>query len=213
MRRHTALRTTRFGLTVCVALWAGSARADRIVLAPQGSTLAPNVFKAEFSIAPSNQNENLEWLQFSTPDSIEMEVERTDIPGDSKKHYSFNLEYPVLPSIGRAPSVAVGVRDLLATGTERDGLYAVLAKSVALSDRQYRFVHSVNADLGFGTGRLDGPFVGMCMRLATGLNLNAEVFQNRMNVEIGVPLLRGVQARTYSLNGRIFYGLSAAWNR
>lgn len=188
-------------------------RADRVVLAPQGGTLAGPGFKAEFALSPYRQDENLSWLQFSSPVGIELELNRFELAGDNKKRYSFNLQYPLIPELGAAPAVSLGVRDLLGTGFEHDSLYLAVSKGIPLSDRQYRLVRELRLSAGLGTNRMDGLFVGVHTRLAAGLQLDAEWYRYRPNVAIGLPLVRNLQAKAYSLDGTIYYGLSFSLTR
>ena len=68
------------------------------------------------------------------------------------------------------------------------------------------------ATLGFGTERMDGLFMGVEARLALGLNVTAELFRNRPNFGVDLPLIRGLQARVTSLNGSLFYGVTFRLN-
>src|SRR5438876_7823542 len=69
--------------------------ADRTVLSPNGDTLAPEQYKTEFALSPGRNLSNFIWLQYSTPQGIEMETERLDLKTEHKKGYSFNVQYPL----------------------------------------------------------------------------------------------------------------------
>jgi hypothetical protein len=187
---------------------ASGAQADRIVLAPQGDALSANSFKAEFALSPYRKDENLIWLQYGSPGGVELELQRWELAGDMKKRYSFNVQYPLLAELSSTPALSVGVRDLFGTGLETGALYVSVGKSLSLSDRLYRLVRELKIHAGFGTGRMDGLFAGVQARLAAGLYLNAEVYRQRANVSIGLPLARNLQAKAYSLDGTVYYGLS-----
>ena len=203
MKTPALLLLIAVGLTV-----PASSRADRIVLAPRGETLAPNTFRTEFTISPRDRDTNLIWLQLSTPDGIEMEIERADIHGDHHKRHSFNIQYPFIPDVGKGLAVSLGVRDLFGTGIEREAIYAVASHPVRLSDRQFKLFRAIQLDAGLGTGALGGPFAGIEARLTMGLDVRAELFRRRFNLALSVPLGKSVRLTTQSLNGTVYYGFS-----
>jgi aminotransferase len=186
-------------------------RADRIVLAPNGDTLSPEGFKTEFAISPNKGLASLDWLQFSTHDGIELEAQRLDLPTEAKKRYAVNIEYPLVPELRGVPAVSLGVRDMLGTGTEHGAFYLASSRSVLLSDRQQRLVRSLRLNAGVGTGRIGGLFFGVETRLASSISIYAERYRRQTNIGVALPLARHVQARAYSLDGDMFYGLSYTW--
>src|SRR5947209_5310075 len=101
----------------CLLSACSAARADRTVLAPTGDTLAPDSFRSEFALDPQNRTQNRLWLQYSTPQGIELETERLDLSSERKKGYSLNIQYPITYSLVAAlPAISIGVRDLTGTG-------------------------------------------------------------------------------------------------
>ena len=189
----------------------GSARrvlADRIILSPDGNALAANALRGEFEITPYRQNGTLSWLQFSTPQGIELELQRTDLLPDPTTRYGLDVQYPLIYDIGDYPALSVGIRDLLGTGTEHQSLYVAATRAFALSDRQRHVLREFHLSAGFGTERMDGLFFGLQARLTLGLSLYAEIYRRQPNFSIGLPLARNLQARATSLDGAIFYGLS-----
>lgn len=205
-------KDARYGnwiLAAFVCLITGSAcHADRTVLSPNGDTLAPEHFKTEFALSPSRNFSNLIWMQYSTPQGIEVETERLDLNTERKKGYAFNVQYPLFYDLGPYPAVAIGVRDLLGTAEEHGAFYLAVSKALPLSGRQTRFVREFKWSAGLGTGRLDGPFFGVEARFAAGLSVHAEFYRQRPNIGIALPLARNMQARAYSLDGDLFYGVS-----
>jgi len=196
-------------LAAMACLWIGpKGYADRTVLAPNGDTLAPDHYKTEVALSPSRNLSNLIWMQYSTPQGIEMETERLDLNTSRKKGYAFNVQYPLFYDLGAYPSVAVGVRDLLGTGEEHGAFYLSASKSLPLSQKQARFLREFRWSGGVGTGRLGGLFVGLEARFTAGVTVHAELYRRRPNIEIVLPLARNVQARAYSLDGNLFYGVS-----
>lgn len=191
-----------------VALWSmPGANADRVILAPEGGTLAPQGIKSEFVLDPYQARGNLGWFQFSSTEGIEFEGQRVE-DSDRKLRYSFNVQYPLISEFGVAPAISLGVRDLLGTGVERGSVYLAATRSFPLSDRQLKWARQFKISLGAGTGTFGGLFVGVETRLAAGVTLAAEVFRRRPNLSVALPLSRHVQARAYSLDGNVFYGLS-----
>lgn len=186
-----------------------NARGDRSVLGPTGDTLPPDAYRSEFALNPHGKFQNRIWLQYSTPQGIELETERLDLAGERRKGYALNIQYPLTYSlVSSIPAVAVGVRDLLGTGNEHGAFYLAATKTIRLSDRQRRFAKEFKIDAGVGTGRIGGLFVGLQTRLASGLLLQAEIYQRHPNITIGLPITRHLDARAYSLDSHFYYGLS-----
>jgi hypothetical protein len=190
---------------LCFAL---SARADRVILSPDGYTLNPYGIKLESMVSPALRYENRLWAQFSTSQSIEFEYNRNDFFGDPKPRNSFNVQYPILTDLGATPAVSIGVRDIFASGLEKGSFYLSVGKSIPLSDRQIRFWRELRLSGGLGTSYFNGPFIGVQARLRSGLTLQAEFFRNRPNLSVGLPVVRNLQLRAYSLNGDAFFGFS-----
>jgi hypothetical protein len=194
-------------------LFAGVARADREVLGPTAETLSPNTFKTQFLLGTDPSQANHMWLDYSSPSGIELELERLDLHTETKKRYSFNIEYPILPDFGAAPAIAVGVRDLTGTGIEHGGLYAVATHSFPLSERLYKVMRSFKASAGVGTGSIGGPFAGLEARFGTDVGLHAEVYRHRPNVGLSLRLARHIEANAATLDGSFYYGLSYSLTR
>lgn len=193
------------GISLCLAQKSG---ADRVVLSPGASALPPNGIKLETALSPYRKNENLSWFQFSTPEGVEIEAQRFDLASDIRDRYSLSAQYPLLSDLGAIPAVSLGVRDILGTGVERTAVYFSVGKSLALSDRQLRYVREFKWSLGLGTGRLGGLFAGIETRLRGGISLYAEVYRHRPNAGVGLALVRNLQAKVLTLDGGVFYGLS-----
>jgi hypothetical protein len=196
------------------SLFGLSARADRSVLGPTGDTLAPDSYRSEFALNPESKSQNRIWLQYSTPQGIELETERIDLTGQHRKGYALNIQYPITYSlVASLPAIAVGVRDCMGTGNEHGAFYLAATKTIRLSDRQRRFAKEFKIDVGIGTGRIGGLFVGAQTRLASGLLLQAELYQRRPNITVGLPITRHLDARAYSLDSHFYYGLSFSVQR
>jgi hypothetical protein len=201
-------------LTLCVLLpfLAGPVRADRILLAPSGEAIAPDTAQGEFLIAPNQNNGNISWLQYGTPGGIELEGQRTDLISYLAARYALNIQVPLLVDLNGLPSLSVGVRDLLGTGDDHRSFYVACTKSFGLSRWQRRVAREFRTTLGFGTERMDGLFIGVQTRLTLGMTLTAEVFRQRPNFGVELPLVRGIQAGVTSFNGTPFYGVTFRLN-
>ena len=185
-----------------------TAQADRVVLGPSAETLTPNSGKIQFLLGTRPELANRLWASYASTSGIELELERLDLHSESKKRYSFNIEYPLLPDFGATPAIAVGVRDLTGTGIEHGGLYVVVTHSIPLSERVYKIIRSFKGTVGVGTGSIGGPFVGMEARFGTDVSLHAELYRRRSNVGVSLRLARNIQANASSLDGSFYYGLS-----
>lgn len=195
------------------SLLTDAVRADRVVLGPSAETLLPNTGKIQFLLGAKPEEANRLWVSYASPAGIELELERLDLHTESKKRYSFNIEYPILPDFGAAPAIAVGVRDLTGTGIEHGGLYAVATHSFPLSERVYKVMRTFKASGGIGTGSIGGPFVGIEARFGTDLGVHAELYRRRPNVGISLRMTRNLQANAFSLDGTVYYGLSYSLTR
>ncbi|MCS6776686.1 MAG: aminotransferase class I/II-fold pyridoxal phosphate-dependent enzyme [Chloroherpetonaceae bacterium] len=204
---------TRIGLACLLAfgvLMSGMARADRMLFAPDGAALPPDSFRLEYAINPERRNASFAWAQYASPDGIEMELHRLDLERDTKNRYAFNLQYPLLQDLGATPALSVGARDLTLTGQERLSLFFAAGKSVPLSDRQARLVKELRWSAGIGTSFFNGAFLGARVRFRGGLTVITELVRYRPNVALAFPLVRNLQARAYSFDGNLFFGLNYA---
>jgi len=202
-------------LFAAVLLFVGrTAGAERTVLGPTGDTLAPDSYRAEFALNPQGKFQNRSWLQFSSPQGIEFEAERSDLSTERKKGYALNIQYPITYSLTSAlPAIAIGVRDVTGTGNEHGAFYLAATKSFRLSDAQHRFIHEVKIDAGIGSGRIGGIFFGGQTQLAVGLRIQAEFYRRQTNITVALPISRHLDARAYSLDSRIYYGFSISLQR
>ncbi len=195
----------------CAALLVigSSCKADRILQAPLSSTVYPNSLQIQGLFSPSKHNNSLIWLQYGTPQGIEMEVQRSQQWPDPKARFGLNIAYPLLIDIGSIPSVSVGVRDLFGTGIDHMSVYAAVGRSVPLSAAQNKWLRSVHIGGGLGTGRLNGLFVSVRVNLRSGATLYAELYRYRPDFALILPLLRGLHAKVASINGALMLG--AQW--
>lgn len=191
----------------------GGASADRVVLWPDGMTLSPQSIKAEFLATPYGTEHNQSWLQYALPLGVELQTHFLDIANDKRTLHALDVQYPLLSEIGPAPAISFGVRDLLGTGEEHRSFYLAVTRSLPLSDSQVKIFHDFRLTAGYGSERMDGLFVGLHTHLKRGLSIDVEYYRQRPNVSLALPVVRNTQARAYSLNGSIYYGLSYTLTR
>ena len=213
MRRRVRFDTgaiTIAAIAICsVGLLIRTARADRIVLAPAGTTLPENSYLTEIAIdtsIKSGEYTDYGWFAYSSGDGIELEINRYEANTERNKQWSMNIENP-MPTLHNLPAISLGIRDLTGTGTEHGALYLAATRSIAITRTTHTLFRAINISAGAGTGTIGGAFVGVQTRLAGGLSVSAEIYRHRPNVSIGLGLLRNLQLKAYSLNGGIFYGI------
>ena len=196
-------------LSLCCLFCSGGAQADRVVLSPLGDTLPIDSFRAEYVTGTNSLLGDLSWFAVSSSSGIELEVQRLTAATEDKKRYSFNIEYPQL-SFERYLSVSYGVRDVTGTGTEHGAFYVAAMTPIRFYGRR-PLLREIRVNVGVGTGRMDGLFLGVEARLFGDIRLSGELYRHRPNVGIALPLVRNLQARAYSLDGNIYYGMAFSW--
>ena len=208
-RIQSSLRFMIFSAVIAIsASFAIPAHADRLILAPEAETPAPNAVQTEWLISPSRHNDSYLWLSYSSNRTVEYELQRTGLSPDPEARYSLNIEYPFTIDFGPLPAISLGIRDILGTGNEHDAVYLVAGHSAGLSESAQKYIRHVRFTAGLGTGEMEGPFTGVELALTNGIALQAEFYRHRPDFGITAPILRGLQAQIASLNGRAFYGFT-----
>lgn len=189
------------------------ARADRLVLAPRGLITVPSSAKIEFAtgLDCSHRGDNLGWVSAGLPGSLngfEVEVERFEVGGVRRVTGSLQYSFTGNAFTDIAPALSVGIRDVVNQGREGRAIFAAATKSIKLSQQQERLLQQLWVDAGYGTGHLGGAYFGIQGRLQFGPTLSAEYLARRFNASIGVPVVRHLDLKAYSLNGQAFYGAS-----
>jgi hypothetical protein len=185
------------------------AKADRNVLAPTGLIAIPNSIRFEAAVLGSNSHSNLDWITIGMPNQLlglELEAERVERPGFRSN--SFSAQYSLTGNAfsDLAPSLSVGVRDVLRQGPEGQALFVALTKTFGLSRAQERILRDYKVHVGYGTSRLDGPFIGIQGRFVAGFTAKAEYLSRHFNASVALPLVKNLNLKAYSLNGDFFYG-------
>jgi hypothetical protein len=195
------------GFLVCPA----HARADRNVLAPRGLIAVPDSLKLEYAFEGSNGRNNLGWLTIGLPgrlNGLELEAERFELGGTRRETFSVQYSLTGNAFSDLAPSVSLGVRDVLRRGRDAQALFLVGTKTLGLSQQQERLLQDWKLHVGYGTSRLDGPFVGIQARFALGFTAYAEYVSKRFNASLALPLTKYMNLKAYTLDGDLYYGAS-----
>src|ERR1041385_433891 len=196
-------------LMVCWLLPSGMARADRVILSPLGDTLPIDSFKAEYVTGLGNLSSDLSWFAVSSGSGIELELQRLSAITEAKNRYSLNIEYPQVP-FGNYLSVSYGIRDVTGTGTEHGAVYIAAMAPIRFYGKR-PLLRELRVNLGLGTGRMDGLFFGVEANLMGNVRFSAELYRRQPNVGIALPVTRNLQAKVYSLDGNIYYGMAFSW--
>lgn len=184
-----------------------SAHADRVILSPSAYNLPPGAAKLEVVRRESKGGVNHYWVNLGLVGGIEVEGLRWETP--TRQVDSLSLQYNILPDIGFAPAVSVGIRDVANKTQEGTALYMAVAyrlpymPSNPLIEEAYLFG-------GVGVGGIKGLFVGAEVRTPLRILLSAEYDSRRWNAAVSwepVPLLR---LRLYNIDGETYYGASLA---
>ena len=198
----------RGGIILWVALaFITIAHADRLILIPSAYNLPPGSAKLEVARRESKGGLTQYWANLGLVGGIEIEGLRLET--SSRQIDSLSLQYNILPDVGFAPAVSVGVRDV--TNRTEDGIAFYLAVGYRLPYMPANpFIDEMYLFGGIGAGGLKGPFIGAEVRTPYRIWLSAEYDSRSWNAAASwepVPLLR---LRLYSIDGETYYGASLA---
>jgi hypothetical protein len=204
-------RSCRAVAAVGLLVYALPAGADRNVLAPRGLIAVPDSLKLEYAFQASNHRSNLGWLTVGMPSQLyglELEVERSEPGGRGRE--TFSLQYSLTGNAfsDLAPSISVGLRDVLRRGRDGQALFLAATKTLGLSQQQERLLRDWKLHVGYGSSRLGGPFIGMQGRFSFGPTANVEYAARRFNSSVALPVSKYLNLKAYTLDGDLFYGAS-----
>ena len=186
------------------------AKADRNILAPRALTTPAESPRFEGLFRGQNTRNYLSWANIGFNGNLiglEMEVERFELGNRRSEALSFQYSLTGNAFTDLAPAIAVGARDILRTGRDKQAIYGVATKSFGLSRAQEQLFRDFKVHLGVGTSTLGGLFGGVQSKFRAGFTLQAEVVSTRINASLLLPLpIRGLQVKGASLNGSAFYG-------
>ncbi len=209
--RNCRLSQPLFGVRPCaiaaalLAFSGGAATADRIVLAPSGTTLSESSIKTEVMVGPFKTDYT--WLSTSSADGIEMEFSRFESAKDPKKRWAAGVQYP-LPTLQNLPSLVLGIQDITCTGTQHAAFYVAGSQRIPLSSRQMRVVRRLTLSTGLGSGTIGGAFVSLEAGLPRRVFLNAELYRRRANFSAGFVTLKNLRVKADCVGGDMYYGAS-----
>lgn len=185
------------------------AMADRNVLAPRGLIAEPSSLRLEYAALSAGGRTHLGWLTVGWPDEglgLELEAERFEQGG--RRRETLSAQYSLTGNVfsDLAPAVSIGVRDLLNRGRERRAFFLAATKTFGLSRTQERLLREWKLHVGYGSSRLNGPYVGIQGRFTLGFTVHAEYVARRVNGSVAWPVGRYLNLNAYSLDGDLFYG-------
>jgi Exopolysaccharide biosynthesis protein YbjH len=196
------------GSALCAGILArceAPVRADRIVLAPTGTTLSESSIKSDILAGPYRSDYS--WVTVSSADGIEVELSHFQSKKDYKQRWGVNLEYP-LPTLNNLPAISVGVQDILGTAREHGAFYLAASQKIPLSSVQKHLFKRLTLTAGLGSGTIGGAFVGAEASLQHRVFLDAEVYHRRLNFGAGFVTLKNLRVKAECVGGSMYYGAS-----
>lgn len=180
---------------------AGSARADRLLLAPTGRQLG--AFEAKYEAVFHGGEGSYQWLQVGIP-RVELQVMREN-PLHGGTATGFGAQMEILPATSFAPAISAGVRDV--NDCTQQGRAGYLATSLPLP-LSLGPARSVTLNAGLGCGDIKGAFGGADVALQNGWRLMVEHDSRRLNAGLDVPVAPHLNLRAESLAGKPYFGLT-----
>ena len=191
------------------------AAADRLVLAPRGLVARPFSLGAEYAVHPYSPRADVGWLTLGFPQEdlgLEAELERSSVHGEARQtlHLQYTLTGNAVADF--APALSVGIRDILRSGRERQGLFAAATKNIGVPLAVERTLSALKIHVGFGSSGMGGLFAGAEARVL-GLWVGAEYFSQEFNASVALPLISNLALRAYTLDGSTYFGASFSVRR
>lgn len=179
--------------------------ADRLIRMPIGYNLPPASLKIEVARQNDNGGITQYWTQVGLVGGIEVEITRLERAGRNTD--SLSLQYKLLPDIGFAPAVSLGLRDI--TDNTQEGFSAYIALGYRLPYTPPNpFVEEMYLYGGLGAGGIKGLFVGTDIRTPYRILLSVEYDSRQWNAAISWEPLPMLRLRLYSIDRQTFYGAS-----
>ena len=202
-------------LAAFALLLPGPVAAERVVLAPSGLVAAPSSASVEAAFRDRSTSQRIGWLTLGAPSSdLGLEIEAEDVDMARRRtDLSAQFSFTGNALVDVAPTLTCGVRDALNSGRFRRSYYVAAGKAFGLSQSQERLVRRLEVHAGLGSGRMEGPFVGVRARLALGPVVSAEYVRRSFNASAALPILRGVEVRAYTLDGDLYWGARVSFAR
>lgn len=216
LERNCALRRlTAVALFVLLLAVGPPAEADRAVLAPRGVVLSPGALRAEYQVRVDRDRDRIGWLALGLPEEslgIELEAERNEFFG--RKQTSLSAQYSLTGNafLSHAPAFSVGVRDITRSGRERQALWAAATAQIPLPVGGV-LLENLRVTAGYGTSRLGGGYLAAETRMLLGPAFAVEYVNRRVNASVGLTLLRILELKASSLDGRVTYGAAITVRR
>jgi hypothetical protein len=182
-------------LTAIIALAALSvshANADRIILTPSPTSLAPDAAKLEVEAPAESSGLSEVWTNFGTA-YAELEITELQKPGAAAGAVS--IESQVIPETSGLPSLAVGIRDIgndtygfAADGYHGRGYYVVGGRTpLKFADEPYP-VKNLSYTVGCGVTGIAGPFGSIGADLPFRMHWTVEWDSKNFNERLSMSL-------------------------
>ncbi len=197
-----------------IALFSIPAHADRVIVTPAPSSLAPGQYSGEALFGVDrHQARNAQWLS-GTAGMMEVEASHFYLP--RRQASALSLGAAIFPETNVSPSLAVGVRDLLGTarhfgeyGYSGPNLYLAAGKTLPGANKLSFPLRNLSLTAGVGTGVERAVFGSASADLALGFRQTLEFDGRGLNYRLGYPLASGIARLEYDrLHGRNLVGLS-----
>ena len=181
-----------------IALVSIPAHADRVILTPAPSSLAPGQYSGEAVFGVDrHQARNAQWLG-GTAGIVELEASHFYL--SRRQGSALSLSSAILPETNATPSLAVGVRDLLGTarhfgeyGYSGRNVYLAVGKTFPNGDKLAFPLRNLGVTAGVGTGERAGVVRQRVRR--SGIGLSADSGVRRARAELPAGLSAGVGNR------------------
>jgi hypothetical protein len=175
-------------LAASLVFGARAAWADRVILTPSGTTLAPLSATAEGIVSVSGRTVNDTWINGSV-NIVEIEAAQLERPGRQASVVS--LQASVLPETIITPSISAGVRDIFDTtrqfgntGYTGRSLYVAAGKTLLSTELAPFPFRNASITAGIGTGVTNGFFGSASADLALGFRQTLEFDGRGLNYRL-----------------------------
>jgi hypothetical protein len=199
---------TRAAVMLPLLVFAGTARADRVIIVPTADTLLWGEARLEYSGRLAHFEEGWARLDAGLGGFFEVQAYYEDLGETSRKRGTFNLQYGVIqPFPDKVPGIAVGVMDVLNETEIGRSLYvAVTWEFNVYSDWAER--ERATITIGGGVGGLDGRgLVGFSVPLFKHVAAIGDYDTRALTGGLDVEPAEHIGLRLVFREGRPFFGL------
>ncbi|NUQ69986.1 MAG: hypothetical protein HUU17_04115 [Chthonomonadales bacterium] len=192
------------------------ANADRIVRAPSGRITLPGHLTARY-LMPTIGSRTSARLNIGVPkDDLGLEMEVEALRPQRVTRTALNLHYSVISEAftnNLAPSVAVGIQDVLNTGASGRAAYLALSKTIPLSEAMETHLGTLRLHAGYGSRSMDGGWIGATVVTRYRIAVSAEYYRRRPAYSAQIDLVGPLQAYAYRYDDTTYLGLGITLGR